>query len=204
MVSATATARAFEGGPPDARGWTARGCRQRQSQMDGRRPAFAGAQNPAYRPARPPPVPLACGAVMIMRSQPTSGHRQRGTECFVKRVTSPAAGLRHQMTVQVNRGCNRLVAGGRGKSSRHAIEPLTHGACVDVGHNLGEPIRKPTVVMPASLARYPIQPLVAEIVRCCILSVCPAAFTCRSDGRCRNARWWSAAGPGTQAERRPR
>jgi hypothetical protein len=30
--------------------------------MDGRRPAQAGAQNPAYRPARPPPIPLTCGA----------------------------------------------------------------------------------------------------------------------------------------------
>ena len=28
--------------------------------MDGRRPANAGAQNPAYRPTRPPPVPLTC------------------------------------------------------------------------------------------------------------------------------------------------
>jgi len=29
--------------------------------MDGRRPAQAGAQNPAYRPTRPPPESLTCG-----------------------------------------------------------------------------------------------------------------------------------------------
>jgi hypothetical protein len=33
---------------PEARGWTAEGCRQWQSQMDGSGPALAGAQNPAF------------------------------------------------------------------------------------------------------------------------------------------------------------
>src|SRR5271165_3002231 len=33
--------------------------------MDGRRPASAGAQNPAYRPARPPLTPLICGVTVV-------------------------------------------------------------------------------------------------------------------------------------------
>src|SRR5215475_9360614 len=31
--------------------------------MDGRRPARAGAQNPAYRPTRPPPTTLTCDSI---------------------------------------------------------------------------------------------------------------------------------------------
>src|SRR5215471_4278437 len=41
--------------------------------MDGRRPARAGAQNPAYRPARPPPAPLTCGAAEFKIARGTTG-----------------------------------------------------------------------------------------------------------------------------------
>jgi len=55
--------------------------------MDGRRPARAGAQNPAYRPPRPPPPPLTCGCAVRARrcSVPVpSRHAQR-------RLDGPAA-----------------------------------------------------------------------------------------------------------------
>src|SRR5260221_2411096 len=41
--------------------------------MDGRRPARAGAQNPAYRPARPPPTPLTCDTAEFKIGRGASG-----------------------------------------------------------------------------------------------------------------------------------
>src|ERR1700761_22883 len=49
--------------------------------MDGRRPASAGAQNPAYRPTRPPPTVLTCTSVIPAASRGTLGARARHTEC---------------------------------------------------------------------------------------------------------------------------
>ena len=49
--------------------------RQRQSQMDDRRPAQAGTQNPAYRPTHPPSCALNSGGTLVTKR---SG-RFRGT-----------------------------------------------------------------------------------------------------------------------------
>src|ERR1017187_4104615 len=66
--------------------------------MDGRRPASdAGAQNPAYRPARPPPVPCAAWPAMGLdvaalqaglTPEPQRHHRRRWFASF-----APCLGL---------------------------------------------------------------------------------------------------------------
>src|SRR5215510_7312088 len=48
--------------------------------MDGRRPASAGAQNPAYRPARPPPPPLTCALTGSRSGGGTLGAHPRQPE----------------------------------------------------------------------------------------------------------------------------
>jgi hypothetical protein len=71
--------------------------------MDGRRPASAGAQNPAYRPARPPPTLLTCisAGLSSIRGHIGGTHARSG-ECLVQRIPGAATGLRDQVPVQVH------------------------------------------------------------------------------------------------------
>src|SRR5262245_38397826 len=77
--------------------------------MDGRRPARAGAQNPAYRPTRPPPMALTCAFAMSLSGGGTLGAQPRQPERVIQRVTSPPAGLGNKVAVQVHGGGDRLV-----------------------------------------------------------------------------------------------
>ena len=86
-----------------------RGCRQRQSQMDDRRPASGGAQNPAYRPTHPLHTRVTCERARLSGWRGTSGaHAHRG-ECPVEGIPGAAARLRDEVPVQVYGGRDRLV-----------------------------------------------------------------------------------------------
>jgi hypothetical protein len=78
--------------------------------MDGRRPVNTGAQNPAYRPTRPPPIALSCGSAIPAIVRGTFGAHGLDTERTVEGVTGPAAGLGDQVAVQVHGGSDRAVA----------------------------------------------------------------------------------------------
>jgi hypothetical protein len=86
--------------------------------MDGRRPAQAGAQNPAYRPTRPPPSGNAIPGVSRVESGPAAtfyddadyGSEYRGS-CYLFRLVITAAGgegsRSHRPAV-----CSSSLAGG--------------------------------------------------------------------------------------------
>jgi len=80
--------------------------------MDDRRPAQAGAQNPAYRPAHPPSYGLDLRRSITRGSgRAHSGHMcLRAAEGAIERVTRAAGGLRDQVTVKVDSGRDRLMA----------------------------------------------------------------------------------------------
>src|ERR1700722_10790863 len=79
----------------------------------------AGAQNPAYRPARPPPALLTCisaGDISV------GGTHARSCECLVQRVPGAATSLRNQVPVQVYGRGDGLVAEPAGQlRDRHAL-----------------------------------------------------------------------------------
>jgi hypothetical protein len=68
------------------------------------------AQNPAYRPAHPHHMAVACGGAVLRQSPGAFGAHARTSERPVERVTGPAAGRRHQVAIQVNGGRDGLMA----------------------------------------------------------------------------------------------
>jgi hypothetical protein len=68
------------------------------------------AQDPAYRPTRPPLTALTLRSAVVAVVQGTFGAHGPGTERTVEGVASTAAGLGDQVAVQVDGGGDRAVA----------------------------------------------------------------------------------------------
>ncbi len=87
--------------PYDAKSPPDRAAHERQSQMDGRRPA-AGAQNPAYRSARPPPTLVTCATAGAPRttSDPYQRVREHSppTNARLGGLTARIRAVRHRLS----------------------------------------------------------------------------------------------------------